>query len=362
MRFNTISCLTVFALAGPLLSAQSFTVTTPTDLGTLGGNRSQATALNLKGTIVGSSALADGSTHAFRGRRSVLRDLGSLPGGRNSSAAAISEEGTVVGTSDRTASDGGGTPHAFLYRLGTLQDLGTLGGSQSRATGVNVFNLAVGFSLTKGDLANHAFWWNPETETLNDLGTFGGTESMAYGINSLGVVAGSSQTGQFDAAHAPITHAVSWNIVGGRKTDLGTLGGSSAQAFALNNFGVFAGASAITGNTATHAFLSESGSMTDLGTLGGTYSQATAVNDLGFVVGFSNIAGNRASHAFVWSRRAGMVDLNTLLPLGSGWVLTSATGINDFGKIVGVGVLSGNERAYVLSLRSNGQAVSTEEH
>ena len=32
-----------------------------------------------------------------------------------------------------------------------------------------------------------------------------------------------------------------------------------------------------------------------------------------------------------------MIDLNTLLPSGSGWVLRRATGISEGGQIVGVG-------------------------
>ena len=44
-----------------------------------------------------------------------------------------------------------------------------------------------------------------------------------------------------------------------------------------------------------------------------------------------------------------MVDLNTLLPADSGWVLLSANAINDAGQIVGEGTLDGEPRAFLLT-------------
>jgi probable HAF family extracellular repeat protein len=44
-----------------------------------------------------------------------------------------------------------------------------------------------------------------------------------------------------------------------------------------------------------------------------------------------------------------MVDLNTLLPLNSGWVLMEANDINDNGQITGYGLHNGVGRAFRLS-------------
>ena len=74
-----------------------------------------------------------------------------------------------------------------------------------------------------------------------------------------------------------------------------------------------------------------------------TYNSAAyGVNRFGQVVGWAqNDSG--ASRAFVYSPGGGgtMTDLNSLLPGGSLWVLTSARAINDAGIIVGSGTYNG---------------------
>jgi probable HAF family extracellular repeat protein len=78
--------------------------------------------------------------------------------------------------------------------------------------------------------------------------------------------------------------------------DLGTLGGATATAQAINNRGQVTGYSA-TANGDIHAFLWEKGLMIDLGTLRGNYSDAYAINDLG------QVAGQSAGHAYVTAPR-----------------------------------------------------------
>jgi probable HAF family extracellular repeat protein len=63
-------------------------------------------------------------------------------------------------------------------------------------------------------------------------------------------------------------------------TDLGTLGGPSSFAFAINEAGQVVGRSA-TSAYLTHAFLYAAGQMEDLGTLGGSFSSASAINNAG---------------------------------------------------------------------------------
>src|SRR2546428_9681692 len=69
-------------------------------------------------------------------------------------------------------------------------------------------------------------------------------------------------------------------------TDLGTMGGVSSSANAINNRGQVLGTITLTpDNTTWHAFLWQDGGMTDLGTLGGRQVSAVALNDVGQIVG-----------------------------------------------------------------------------
>ena len=71
------------------------------------------------------------------------------------------------------------------------------------------------------------------------------------------------------------------------KTDLGTLGGTESDAWAINKKGEVTGGSS-TASGEWHAFLwKEKDGMTDLGTLGGTESDAWAINEKGQILGGS---------------------------------------------------------------------------
>jgi hypothetical protein len=65
------------------------------------------------------------------------------------------------------------------------------------------------------------------------------------------------------------------------------------------------------------------------------------------VIGMS---GYGTVHPFVYQKSSGMVDLNTLIPSGSGWTLESAFGINGTGQIVGQGSQGGGSYlSYLLT-------------
>lgn len=185
-----------------------------------------------------------------------------------------------------------------------------------------------------------------------DLGTLGGTSSFASAVNASGQVVGGSYTAAGDQRAF-----LSQNVNGTMTiSDLGTLGGATSFAGDINTAGQIVGLSRTTADlTVNHAFLwtptianGTSGSMIDLGTLGGTVSNAGAINNHGQIVGYSRNAGGDF-RTFVWENGV-MYDLDTLLPANSGWV-TQFYGIdiNDSGQIAGTGLFNGVQRAFLIS-------------
>lgn len=118
---------------------------------------------------------------------------------------------------------------------------------------------------------------------------------------------------------------------------MGTLGGASSEAYAINKSGVIVGRSFIPGNLAFHATRWVAGSAADLGTLGGLNSYAFDINASGTIVGRSQLAGSDEYHATIWQGST-PIDLNNWLDpaaKAAGWVLSEASGINASGEITG---------------------------
>ena len=68
------------------------------------------------------------------------------------------------------------------------------------------------------------------------------------------------------------------------------------------------------------------------------------------MVGYSYYDSSNEPRDFFYSKAMGMIDLNSLLPANSGWVLKDAAAINNSGQIVGTAEDSmGNDNAFVLS-------------
>ena len=162
---------TVFSLEGD-----------PIDLGTLGGAKASAAAINDFGHIVGVADNALNQQRAFLYKDGVMQDLGTL-GGTASNANAINNYGEIAGRSLLP----NGAIRAFLYKEGVMYDLGTLGGAASVAFGINDKGEVVGFARISTGQA-HAFLY--KDGVMYDLGTNGGTESRAYGINNRGDIVG----------------------------------------------------------------------------------------------------------------------------------------------------------------------------
>lgn len=113
--------------------------------------------------------------------------------------------------------------------------------------------------------------------------------------------------------------------------DLGTLGGSSAQAHEINGTGQVVGYST-TSVSQARAFLWQNGTMTNLGTLGGNASFANGINAFGHVAGSSTVAGGgSAQRAVLWDGSA-MINLTPDLAASGG---SAGYAVNDARQVVG---------------------------
>jgi probable HAF family extracellular repeat protein len=319
------------------------------DLGALAkGYSSLAAGINDRGWSIGASQTGLRDPFPFPQNRAVawigrhMINLGTVQGGSNSIGISINDFGQMVGISDNGVPDpfsffeGAGVEiRTFFWEHGHLEDIGTLGGPDS-IPGPGCTNerprSIVGTSYTSftpnadtGVPTQHPFLW--ENGNMLDLGSLGGTLTFGQCANNRGDVIGESTlSGNL------LNHAFLWHR--GRIKDLGTLGGDNSEAIWMNDDGVIVGSADLPAPDIHDAVRWKHGQILDLGTVDGdACSRGRAINSRGQIVGGSSDCHNFL-HAFVWEEGGPMLDLNTLIPAGSGLQLTNAFNINDRGEIL----------------------------
>ena len=347
MRTSGISMLLV-ALLLCASAAQSVAQTyNVADLGTLSGNRvSKAYALNNAGEAAGTSSNPTGAIAVLfsGGKATSINTLGSDV----SVATAMSGSAEIAGY-NIFYSNPNPEFQAFLYSNGSMTNINSssLFPGGTAAWGVNNSGQVVGTGyLTSSNF--HTFLYSGGK--MVDLGPPGSYQASAAAINNSGQIVGgyyltSGKSGAFLYSN-------------GKMTTLPVPAGSSAvSAFAINDNGEIAGAIYPSSGAPAHAASYNNGVWSDLGAISGALgSTAKAINISGQVVGTAYFRQTQyhppkpGKHVPFISTTKGLVDLNTLIPPGTGFTLTDAVGINDSGQILcDANNAGGSEHAVLLS-------------
>lgn len=346
------------------------------DLGTFGGLQSYlyipnnyAPVLNNQGTVVGyADTVATDPfqsvgycfvqdclvTNAFETQNGTLQNLGVLPGGASSAAGWISPNGLIAGWSQNGTTDpsfpGFPVTHGVLWKDGKMTDLQTLqDGSESAALAVNSSGLVAGAADNSIPDSNALYFdevygWATQTRAfvwqdgvMKDIGTLGGTDAVAFLINERGQIVGISYTSSAPSAYCANQLGASLATGGfiyedGKMKNLGSFGGTCTFPADLNDAGEVVGLSTVKGDAYQHAFLWENDSFHQLpNTIGGNNGAAIALNNDGEATGWASLPGDQAVHASLWKNNL-MTDLGTLGedPCSLGY------SINVRGQVVGI--------------------------
>ena len=276
-----------------------------------------------------------------------------------------------------------------------LIDLGPLGGDNAFTVlpGVTLNNR--GQNIAQGstgvpdpfpdaEFTDDATIWHGMLATANgivrDLGALPGTnQSLSVWISDTGLIVGISENGLIDnTVDFPQLRPVLWDSARNLH-DLGTFGGNTGFAAAVNNNGVVVGyatnnipenpdaASFMNGflpaGQQVRAFVWNGGALRDLGTLGGLDAAAQAINQHGVVAGLSftsteinDTTGLPTVHPFVWTNGI-MQDVGSLGGTMStpGSFASGPFGklLNERGDIAGTSTLPGDDTWHAFVWRNN---------
>jgi uncharacterized membrane protein len=367
VRFDTSGAVTDLQDLGP--NSYIFTVSSPLK------------AINGTGMAVGelTKIVPDGisDSRAVRwdasGAITELGDLGTVNAYTTTSTAlAINAAGTAVGHAQKGPPgpvpsgltnlravrwDASGTAATELGNLGTDSS----GRTESDAVAINDAGTAVGTAIdfSAAHPGRRAVRWNASGTAATELGVPGdlpGNYGAALAINAAGTAVGNASkvmSGRIYKGEVPVR----WAASGTAATELGNLGLDSdglvgGTAVAINDAGTAVGVivkdlSTPTSRPRAVRWDATGTAATELGILPTSFDLHTetaplGINAAGITVGYDRGYDSTDSYfhntPVVWGKDAVAIDLNTLLPADSGWLLQYASGITDTNWVSGSGL------------------------
>lgn len=272
--------------------------------------------------------------------------LPNLAGRTYCAGNGLNDVGDVIGTGTTTAF--GSSPLPLLWRGGVVSQLPMPAGQQfGRGNDINNAGVGCG-SVGSGSLEFGVLYTATTSTPITRLTGTGCFLRTAFSLNDAGWVVGFG----IDPANAARNVGFVYDSVADVSFEVDPLPGhNGALAFDVSNAGHVVGASMLNQGSGLPFIWTQSGGAKAIDLPAGTSTgSARGVNNAGWVVGN---AGGVYSVPWLYDGNA-TYDLQSLLPPGSGWDLStntsaSAMGISEDGIITGTGVFSGGlTHAYAM--------------
>jgi hypothetical protein len=322
------------------------------------------------GTISGRMGSGSNQTHAVIyspgafGQAGTTIDLGA-PGVADSGyylsyPSVVTDAGAVVGRVSAAS-----TGYSYVGFSTATGSLATYGATRFADIGASRGGVIVGGTFTTSATFPTPVYTSSGSTAFTSIPVPAGTTGATLlAVNSSGSAAGliTSGTSGLVIGSTSQINLATFSVDGGLSiVDAGapagfklTNAGAYGRPLGINESGViFANGVGVSDGSVSQALKYVNGGFVTLaGLTGQTGARATGINTAGTIVGYDGTT------ALAWlDGSTTPIDLNTMLPVGSGWVLRYATAINDAGTITGMGTFNGVQQAFVLAVPEPGVAV-----